>query len=157
MAYFEIQDSCEIGNNVITVEQISDMLQRSLNNHYSESSVQVTSNGVTVEGDLKGSLEHAMTKATIDISIVGNQVLFRAHGNVSFGTALGCFLIVLSLFGVGLLIIGLFVAIYLTCNGKPKGYFEDAIRTVKYELRNVEDKHYVQTSAQTERKRACSI
>lgn len=134
MAYFEIQDSFDIGNSPIAAEQISEKLQSSLSNHFRSPTIQLVPNGFSMDGYLKGSWEFARTKATLEFSIVGDQVHIRVHGKVSFGIFPWVYCAVLSLIGIGFFVFFMLLVMYLTSKDKPRQYIEDAIKAVKFEL-----------------------
>jgi len=139
MANFEVYGKFEIKKEGVPVNQIAQLLKTNLSKHYDEENITITPTGITLKGNLNSTFNCVVAKADTTIKIEGNQLTYRVDGNSYLAKRVWVF-IVLSFFpGFGsyhwsLLLILLCFVDYNTNRNRPKRYFEEAFKSVQFEV-----------------------
>ncbi len=142
MASFEVYDKCEIKKKGVTVETIAQLLKTSLAKYYNDGNITVTPTGIIVKGNLKSIWERAITKAEAKIKIEGNQLTYKVGGDSSLGGwpwvwFILCFFTYyfLGFFtGIFFILFLLDLVEYIISRDRPKRYFEEAFKSVQFEI-----------------------
>lgn len=118
----------------IAINVAKNRLKNSLAKHYDEDDISFTKDGLILKGNLKSPWERAITEARVTLTTEGDQLTYRVDGKSS----LGCWpwlWFVLGLF-TGFFIVWFLVDLveYLISRDRPKRYFEEALKSVEFEL-----------------------
>lgn len=138
---FEILERCEVRRPGVTIESVLATMRDSLSRYYRPEDIKLTPSGLVVSGDLKSFFERAITKAEATVEIIDERLSYRVIGETFIGKwpwfwlVLGCCAFVMGFDGsifVGIFFICLFE--YGACSGRPKKYFEEVFKAVKFNL-----------------------
>lgn len=134
MPNFEINEKCEIERNNVTTDEVIQLLQYSLSKYYNEGDITITSNGITIDGDLSSFWERAITNANATIKIDNNKLIYKVEGSSNLGRW-PCFWLIISFFVLPFIIFFIIDLVEFTIGkDRPKYYFEEAFKYVKFEL-----------------------
>ncbi|MGI5924525.1 MAG: hypothetical protein ACOX9E_11340 [Lentisphaeria bacterium] len=134
MAKFEVYGKFELKKEGVTADAVAQLLKSSLSKHYFASDITVTPSGIIVKGNLSSIWERAVTNADVKIKIEGNELFYRVDGDSSIGAwsyVWGCLGFITGFFFIWFVVD---LVDYLICRDRPKRYFEEAFKSVQFEL-----------------------
>lgn len=133
MVTFEIRDKFELASPHTSLEAVYQTIIEVLGKSYNSGSISAGEDGgLVLKGDLTGSFERALTKATARVWIENNTLHYCAEGTVSLGVWPWIWLGVGLFTGVALGIYLYMLISYLSSKRKPKACFEDAFKAILY-------------------------
>lgn len=134
MASFSLYGKNSLRNTKVSFVEIVAYIEAKLQRNYSISSITRVESGLKIDGDLKGVFEKAVTKATIELRLEGDQLSYSVNGETKLGTApwIWCAIGFVSGFGFG--VFAGYLIEYAICRDRPKQCIEDAFKAVEFEF-----------------------
>lgn len=118
----------------IALNVAKNCLKNSLEKHYGKGAITLTPDGLALDGDLQGSWERAITKAEVKLKVEGGQLTYRVDGKSSLGFWPWVWFILGLFTGFFFVWFGIDLVKYLLSRDRPKRYFEEAFKSVEFEL-----------------------
>jgi hypothetical protein len=135
MAHFELYGSCKASQPGRNLDDLKEMLKKSLSNYYNEIAITKTPEGLKVDGNLKGLFERAVTKAEVQINLQQGNMLYQVRGTASLGKWPWVWCILGFFTGFFFFLFGIDLVEYIISRDRPRRYFEEAFKAVEFELK----------------------